>query len=157
MKHENVIRLKVSLDEIRQRKAIIAEAKDFLGTPFHHEARVKHEGIDCGLLLLQVFENCGLICHEIPPHYPQDFMLHRDAEWYLAIIARYADEITEDPLPGDVVIFKFGRVYSHGGIIVDWPTIIHASAPDRCVLYGDVTQNPLQGRPYKMFRYRFKT
>jgi hypothetical protein len=28
--------------------------------------------------------------------------------------------------PGDIVVARIGRTYCHGGIIVDWPAVIHA-------------------------------
>jgi hypothetical protein len=38
----------------------------------------------------------------------------------------YAEE-TDKPQPGDIVMYWFGRDFSHGGVVVDpgWPCIVH--------------------------------
>jgi cell wall-associated NlpC family hydrolase len=139
--------------EIRQ--AIIDEAKTWAGTPWHHEGRVKYAGVDCGMFLLEVYEKVGLIPHIRPDHYNMDFMCHRSEEWFLETILQYADEIADPPyLPGDVIMFQQGRLYSHSGIIIEWPEIIHACAQAQCVTYADMNLSPLSERKRKIFRYK---
>lgn len=141
------------INEIEIRKAIIDEAITWIRTPWHHEARVKGAGVDCGMFLLEIYEKVGLIPHIQPDHYNMDFMMHHSEEWFMETILKYADEITEEPfLPGDAMLFRQGRIYSHGAIILDWPRIIHASASDKCVTYGDVNMYPLAGKKRKIFR-----
>ncbi len=145
------------MNEAEARKKIVKESLEWRNTPWHHEARMKGVGVDCGLLLLAVFENVGLIPHIVPPHYGPDFMMHRGEEWYLGYVQKFADELTGGPpyLPGDVLLYKHGRIYSHGAIVINWPRIIHASAPDRRVIEADATQHPLSAQKYRAFRYRF--
>jgi cell wall-associated NlpC family hydrolase len=139
--------------EIRER--IVNEAKSWIGTPYHHEARVKGAGVDCGMLLLEVYERSGLIPHIVPFHYSPDFMLHRNEEWYIKLISEHADEIVCEPyLPGDAVVMRNGRTFSHGGIVISWPLIIHASSPDKFVTYGDMSRFPLSEKTKKIFRHR---
>jgi len=110
------------------RAAVVAEAIAWLGTPYHHRGRLKGIGVDCAQLALGVYANVGLIDAFDTGDYPPDWHLHRDGERYLAVISRLADEI--DPaeiLPGDVLLFKFGRAFSHGAIVTDWPQIVHAN------------------------------
>ena len=40
------------------------------------------------------------------------------------------------PLHGDIAVWKIGRAYSHGAIVLLWPCIIHAAAApvSACVL-----------------------
>ena len=141
------------LDENEERRLIVEEAKSWLKTPFHNEARIKGGGVDCGMLLLEVFEKRELMPHVDPKHYAMDFMLHRNEEWYLETVQQYAYEIFRNALPGDIILYKSGRVYSHGGIIIKWPQIIHASYPDRQVCYGEVGQSFLRNKIYLLFRY----
>jgi len=137
------------------RQAIVDEAVTWLRTPWHHQGRVKGAGIDCGMFLLEVFEAVGLIPHIVPPHYGVDFMMHRQIEWFLETVAVYADEIEEvDILPGDVLLYKHGRIFSHGAIVEVWPRIVHASVPDRGVCYGDASKEPLKSKEKKIFRHR---
>jgi cell wall-associated NlpC family hydrolase len=143
------------MDKDALRKKIVEEAKSWIGTPFHHEARVKGAGVDCGMLIIEIYERVGLIPHIVPMHYSPDFMLHRNEELYIELIQLYADEIPLPPyLPGDAVVMKNGRIYSHGGIVIDWPLIIHASLMDRVVLYGDIERHPFVEKKKKIFRYK---
>jgi cell wall-associated NlpC family hydrolase len=110
----------------QERQAVIAEARTWLGTPWHHEARVKGAGVDCAMLLAEVYERAGIIEHVEVGHYPMDWHLHRDIERIVEIVEQYAHPTT-DPHAGDVVLFKFGRTFSHGGILVgENSEIIHA-------------------------------
>lgn len=140
--------------EEETRKKLVEEARSWIGTAFHHEGRVKGAGVDCGMLLLEVFERVGLVPHIEVKHYPHDFMLHRNEEWYLAIVSMHMQELNGGPyLPGDIILFKHGRVFSHGGIITEWPTIIHASSHDRCVCEADAMGHPLHHLKRKIFRF----
>ncbi len=122
--------------EARERAAVVTEARRWLGTPYHHEARVKgpQGGVDCAQLLIGVFSAVGLIEPPAIEHYPPDWHLHRSAERYLATVLDHAREIEGPPLPGDVALWRFGRCFSHGAIVVDWPLVIHAYLGRPCVL-----------------------
>jgi len=128
--------------DIRER--IVAEARTWLGTPYHHQGKVKGVGVDCAMILVDVYRQVGLIPEIDPRPYPPDWHLHRDEERYLGWVQQYGKEV-ETPKPGDVVLFKFGRCLSHGGIVVDWPVIIH-SYYGIGVIYEDVSRGPLARR-----------
>ncbi len=149
-----LLRDPVKQDKDNLRQTLVDEALSWVGTPFHHEARVKKAGVDCGQLLLECFEAVGLIPHIVVNHYPPDFACHRDDEWYLRIIGEYCTEIQGPPLPGDVIIFKCGRLFSHGGLVISWPVIIHASTSMACVGYGNALLRPLSAKPRRIFRHR---
>jgi cell wall-associated NlpC family hydrolase len=143
--------------ETKQRAAIVAEARSWLKTPYHHQGDVKHAGVDCGMLLVRVFVDAGL-CEPFDPRpYPQDWMLHRSEERYLGFIFDRTKEVAA-PLPGDVMVFRYGRCYSHGGIVTctNPVTIIHAFGPVRAVIEDEVTSNLTlcnPGRKPKFFSY----
>jgi len=125
--------------ELEQRQAVVKEALSWCGTPYEHRARVKGAGVDCGQLLIAVYSACGLSPDFDPGDYPADWMLHRDEERYLGWVRKFAMP-TDAPKPGDIVVWRFGRCVSHGGIVTDWPTIVHAYRQERyCVLgRGDI-------------------
>ena len=133
-----------------RRLAVVAEAEGWIGTPFHHAARVKGAGTDCLMLLAEVYERAGIIAHLDPPFYVPDWHLHRDAERYLEGLLQYARPIDGPPLPGDVALFRFGRTFSHGAIITDWPRLIHAYWSIG-VVWGDASLYPLKGRTVRLF------
>lgn len=132
------------------RAAVVAEAESWIGTPFHHAGRVKGAGVDCLMLLAEVYERAGVTAHIMPPFYVPDWHLHRDAERYVEGLLGYARAIDGPPEPGDVALFRFGRTFSHGAIIAAWPRVVHAywSAG---VVWGDATLYPLNGRPVRFF------
>lgn len=132
-----------------QRAAVAAEARTWLGTPYHHKAQVKGAGIDCGQLLVAVYVACGLVEPFETGDYSADWMLHRDEERYLSWVKKFAVE-TDTPKPGDIVVWKFGRCISHGGIVIDWPNIIHAYSHEGMCVQGDGSIGDL-GRRKPMF------
>lgn len=132
------------------REAVVAEARTWLKTPYHHRAAIKGAGVDCAQILVEVYSACGLIPHFDTGDYPPDWMMHREEERYLGFVLDYAHEV-ETPKPGDVVLYKVGRCFAHGGIVVDWPTIIHASNRDRGVVLGEGLGGWLADREVKFF------
>ena len=133
----------------RKRASVVTEAVSWIGTPFHHAARVKGAGIDCLMLLAEVYERAGIAPHIDPPFYVPDWHLHRDAERYMEGLLEYAGPV-ETPLPGDIALFRFGRTFSHGAIVTAWPRLIHAYW-NIGVVRGDATLYPLAVRPVKFF------
>ena len=117
-----------------QRQAVVAEARTWLRTPYHHMGRVKGAGVDCATLLAEVYARAGVVPTQVIPFYPPDWHLHRNAERYLDFILAQASEIDDLPAPGDVAMWRFGKCFSHGAIVIDWPLVIHAYAGKGCVL-----------------------
>jgi cell wall-associated NlpC family hydrolase len=111
---------------IAQRAAVVAEARRWLRTPYHHAAQIRGAGADCAMLPFAVYRAVGLIPDFTVDHYPPDWHLHRDAERYLAIVERHAREVPAPTGPGDFVLYRWGRAFAHGAIIVAWPRVIHA-------------------------------
>jgi cell wall-associated NlpC family hydrolase len=138
------------------RERVIAEARTWIRTPWHHRARVKGAGVDCVMLLAEVYEAVGVIPHVEPEAYPIDIMLHRDGEPVLRWMEKLANEI-ESPEPGDVVVYKFGRSYSHAGIYVGDDRVIHAFRLARCVLETGINEANLADRPRRYFAMRSLT
>src|SRR4051794_11035245 len=86
------------------RALVVAEAHKWLGTPYVHEASVLGAGVDCAMILREVYEKClPYLGHIEIEHYPPDWHLHRGDERYLNIVRKYADEV-EHPLPGDIAV-----------------------------------------------------
>ena len=138
-----------------KRNEIIRAAREWLGTPYHHRARVKKAGADCAMFPLAVYQECGVIPADFrPPAYQMQWHLHRGEEMYLETIAPYVNEKASTPLPADFVIFKFGRAFSHGAIVVEWPLIIHSYIPHGVLLSDALRDGELIGRELKIFEIR---
>lgn len=129
-------------DELKQRLAVVAEARRWIGTPYHHAADVRGAGVDCGMLIVRVFIDTGLCLPFDPRPYTPDWHLHRSEERYLGFVFDRCGEV-EEPKPGDITVFRYGRCYSHGGIVTKTQplTFVHAYQPARCVLEEALVQN----------------
>lgn len=153
-------------EEAMQRAAVVAEAKTWLGTPYHPEGRIKGAGVDCATIIYATYRAAGLAPEIDIAHYPHDWHLHRGTERYLSYILPYAREVAGPPQrmpqPGDIVMWRFGRCFSHGAIVVAWPRIIHAFVKrpvgyedaDRAtylISIGENGQDQGQPRPRRFF------
>lgn len=130
------------------RRAVVAEAMTWLRTRYHHHQRLKGVGVDCAQILCAVYEACGLVEHVETGQYATDWHLNRSEEIYAQWLARYCVRLPPDtaPQPGDIALFRFGRCYSHGAIVVDGGLLVHAVLR-RGVVLSAPWEEPLDGRP----------
>jgi cell wall-associated NlpC family hydrolase len=140
--------------ETAQRAAVITEARSWVGTPYHNCADIKGAGVDCGMLLVRVFVDTGLCLPFEPRPYAADWHLHRSEERYLGFVFDRAAEI-EVPQPGDLMLLRFGRCYSHGGIVTKAKplTIVHAYASARRVVEEEVREGSPLAEPARKPRF----
>jgi cell wall-associated NlpC family hydrolase len=109
------------------RADVIAEARKWIGTPFHHQACVCQQGVDCANLIAGVGLALGLVPH---PLTDQERVYRRvpDPDRMRSIIAKYLDPV-DTPQPGDILHmgWRKGRPM-HMGILTDLHGrgIIHA-------------------------------
>jgi NlpC/P60 family putative phage cell wall peptidase len=124
------------------RADVVAAARAWIGTPYHNCADVLGVGVDCAMLLVRVFVDLGLVAPFDPRPYAPDWHLHRGEERYLGLLLARAHAVAA-PLAGDVMLFRYGRCYSHGGIIAraEPLTIIHAFHPAAIVLEEEIARN----------------
>jgi hypothetical protein len=112
--------------------------------------RIRGAGVDCIMLLAEVYYEAGIIPYVDIPYFAPDFNLHQSAELYLEGLLQYAKEIPGPPQPGDVALFRFGRCFAHGAIVTEWPKLIHAFVRNG-VMEGNADQPTLAGRATKFF------
>ena len=132
------------------RTAVVEEAKRWLRTPWMHRSRIRGVGVDCAQLLIGVFSGAGVIEAFDTGEYPVDWMLHRDEERFLWWLKQYMAP-TATALPGDVVLWRFGRAFSHAAIVIDWPIVIHAVRKERGVVWGNATLGDLSRHQYALY------
>lgn len=134
------------------RAAIVAQAMSWLGTPYHHCAGVRTAGVDCAMLLVCVYQACGLTPLDFDPRpYSTQWHLHRSEELYLQWLAVANAQPTTTPQAGDVAIWRFGRTYSHAGILANSFEVIHALRESGQVTLHKLTDAPLAGRDVKFY------
>jgi len=112
--------------EERQRAAAVAEALTWLGTPFRDCADRKGVGVDCAMMLVRVFVDTGIIPAFDPRPYAPQWFQHRSEEKFLGFVGRFGIEVERAPVPGDVIVYRFGRCFAHGAIVVDGENVVHA-------------------------------
>lgn len=138
-----------------KRDAVVLEARSWLGTPYHHLADVKGAGVDCAMLLVAVYRAVGAIPPELDPRpYAYDWHMHHREEKFLGWLQRCGVEV-ERPEVGDVAVWRFGRTYSHGAIVIGLDgTIVHAHKPAGMVTLGNLRETELVQREPRFFRVR---
>lgn len=139
------------MTEQAQRQAVLAEAMTWLGTPWHHAARVRGAGVDCAQFLIAVFTTVGLVPDIMPGIYPIDWHMHRNEPRFLHHLTKYTHPV-EQPRPADIAMFRFGRHAAHGAIIIEWPTIIHAYLHEGGVVLANALAGQLGGRGAGFYR-----
>lgn len=116
------------------RQDVVTEARRWVGTPYHDRGRICGVGVDCAMLPAEVYHAVGLIPLLEMDYSPQWYQ-HRDEELFLDWVRPHAREIPREQLAaGDFVIWRFGRTFSHGAIVVEPPVIIHALVRGRAVI-----------------------
>ena len=124
------------------RARVVAAAREWIGTPYHHMADVKGVGFDCAMLLVRVFCDLGLVEPFDPrPTRATGFCIAAKS----AISAFCWRARTRSPRrsPATSILFRYGRCFSHGGIVTaaEPLTIVHAFAPARVVLEEELARN----------------
>lgn len=97
------------------RADIITAARTYLGTPFHHQGRVKGVGIDCVGLIAGVAKDVGLPLI--------DCLAYGRVPDGVTLLAKMREQTIElspkDRTPGNIVVFRVKRYPRHVGIFTD--------------------------------------
>jgi cell wall-associated NlpC family hydrolase len=111
------------------REQIVEEARTWIDTPFHHQARIKGVGVDCVGLVLGVGKKFGLFDKDFDV---RGYAKVPDGRSLMGIAETVMRRITyEEMQPGDVIMLRFSRDPQHVGIIGNYRhgglSIIHAA------------------------------
>ena len=138
------------------RADIVALARGWLGTPYHHQASLKGAGCDCLGLIRGVYgEACGQPA-ETPPPYSRDWAEASARETMIEAAGRHFTPIAPgNAEPGDVLIFRLrpGAMAKHCAIISCAPGIRPADGPlrsKRLPGFDEQNQGPEAGAPLRM-------
>ena len=116
-------------DSASVRAAIVAEARRWIGTPYHHRAALFGVGCDCLGLVRGVWANCfGLTLSDLPA-YTGDWGDVTGVEGLIEGLGKYLFPVPPDQTaPGDVLVFRMrrGRVAKHCGIKTGPTGFVHA-------------------------------
>jgi len=116
------------------RDLIIAEARSWIGTPFHWEASVKGVGCDCKGLVAGVARNLGR--PEAATAFANATAYHRQVDTKL--LRRGLEslfDLAATPSPGDVLLLTVGGRAQHMAIMTAPGRMIHTYGKGpRCVI-----------------------
>jgi cell wall-associated NlpC family hydrolase len=100
---------------------IVTAARGWVGTPFHHQGRVRGVGCDCIGLVIGVAKELGILDYDYTGYgrIPNPLVFGRE-------LAANLDR-TDRPEPGTVLWFAFNSAPQHVGIVTD-TGLIHAYA-----------------------------
>lgn len=98
-------------------------AREYIGTPWVHDARLKGVGVDCVGLIVCALAELGV---DVPDErgYSRDDEFDRMTSRIEAQCTMLLDH--EASWPGDLVVFRGPRITNHVGIYTDTENFIHA-------------------------------
>jgi NlpC/P60 family putative phage cell wall peptidase len=111
------------------REVIVAAARGWLGTPYHHQASVKGVGCDCLGLIRGLWRELQGPEPEALPPYTRDWGDVTGSEPLLAVARRHLLPLPSVDLaqPGDMLVFRMqAGVAKHIGVLIDDAHFIHA-------------------------------
>lgn len=112
-----------------QRMRAVEIARQWIGTPYHHQASAKGIGTDCLGLVRGVWRELYGFEAEVPPAYSRDWAEASGIETMLQAATRHLIAIAPEQLAaGDVVLFRIkpAMVAKHSGLMTSASTMIHA-------------------------------
>lgn len=107
-------------DHSSTRERVIAEARSWLGTPYHHQASAKGAGCDCLGLVRGVWR--AVIGDEpaVAPPYTPDWGESSGRELLMEACGAFLAPV-DAPAPGDVLLFRVKPrgIAKHVGILIE--------------------------------------
>lgn len=116
------------------RSEIVAAARRYLGTPYHHQAALCGAGCDCLGLVRGVWRDLYGAEPEAPPPYTPDWGETGTVELLLDAAARHMTPVAvADAKPGDVLAFRMRRtaIAKHVAVLSAPARLIHAQSGDQ--------------------------
>jgi NlpC/P60 family putative phage cell wall peptidase len=110
-------------------EAVVAAARRWIGTPYHHQASVRGIGADCLGLIRGVWRDLYGEEAERPPGYSRDWGEASGEETLIRAALRHL--VAQDKAsagPGDVLIFRMraGAIAKHAAVLATPATMVHA-------------------------------
>ena len=131
-------------------------ARRYIGTPYHHQARLEGHGVDCVGLVLCVGREIGAVD---PALEITGYSRIPDGVALMRYLRELLDEVPQsDMQPGDVVCVAFDKWPQHVGVVGDYVhgglSMIHADMVRGKVLETRLMFSPAM-RFVSAFRWRF--
>jgi cell wall-associated NlpC family hydrolase len=137
--------------EATARRRFIEEAFTWVGTPFRDCGDIKGPdgAVDCAMLLVRCAVDTGLVPAFNPRPYSPRWHVHRHEEKFLDMLVKLGAREVDAPRLGDVLVWRFGRTYAHGAILVNREEVVHAYGKSRACVVTRLTDSVLQSVPFR--------
>ena len=142
------------------RTDIVQQARTWIGTPFHHQARLKGKGCDCLGLIVGVVDELGLRDKHGQPLAGYDEVTYSkepDGAYLSEKLTALLDEVPiGEAQAGDLALFKVRDNPQHMAFLTDYENtlgMVHSYAPARRVVEHRLDDDWKQ-RLVKVFRWQ---
>lgn len=139
---------------------MVIQARTWLGTPFHHQARLKSKGCDCLGLIVGVVDELGLKDADGRPLASYDEITYSkepDGQYLSEKLTGLLAEVPiTDACAGDLALFKVRENPQHLAILTDYGDglgMIHSFAPSRRVVEHQLDDD-WKSRLVKVYRWQ---
>lgn len=139
---------------------IIDQARTWMGTPFHHQARLKGKGCDCLGLIVGVVDELGLKDKNgvaLAAYDEVTYSREPDGKYLTEKLTGLLDEVPiSEARAGDMALFKVRENPQHLAILTDYEGtlgMIHCFAQARRVVEHRLDDD-WQARMIKVFRWQ---
>lgn len=143
-----------------QAQTIVTQARTWIGTPFHHQARLKGKGCDCLGLIIGVVDELGLKDKHGQPLAGYDEVTYSkepDGAYLTEKLTSLLDEVPiAEAQAGDLALFKVRENPQHMAFLTDYENtlgMVHSYAPARRVVEHRLDDDWKQ-RLVKVFRWQ---
>lgn len=133
---------------------IVAEARTWLDTPFHHQGRMKGIGADCAGLLIGVANSLKLMAHDVRGYsrIPDGRMLQVECDRAMLRVPR------GQVRAGDALLFRMGRYPQHLGFVTaaeagEPRSFIHIYSEDRGCCIEHIVDAKWRRRIIQAYRF----
>jgi NlpC/P60 family putative phage cell wall peptidase len=117
------------MSDSETRVAVLSCCKDWIDTPYRHQASARGAGTDCLGLIRGIWRTLYGAEPETPPAYTPDWSDASGDEALLGAARRWLKPITNAAIqPGDVMLFRMspGVPCKHIGVLTDTHILTHA-------------------------------
>lgn len=139
---------------------IVSQARTWLGTPFHHQARLKGKGCDCLGLIVGVVDELGLKDRNgmrLAAYDEVTYSKEPDGAYLIQKLAGLLEEVPiAEARAGDLALFKVRENPQHLAILSDYEGelgMIHSFAPSRRVVEHRL-DDEWKSKIIKVFRWQ---
>ncbi len=139
---------------------IVAQARTWLGTPFHHQARLKGKGCDCLGLIVGVVDELGLEDSngmKLAAYDEVTYSKEPDGAYLIQKLTGLLEEVPiAEARAADLALFKVRENPQHLAILSDYEGalgMIHSFAPSRRVVEHRL-DDEWKSKIIKVFRWQ---